>query len=68
MTVVQMLARELKQAQQRVSALQAAMKALGGNHGALVAPSKPRRVMSQAQRQAVGKRMKAYWAKRKKAQ
>ena len=51
----------------RVSALRAALAALSGpGQGNGTAPA-PRRKMSAEARRALGKRMKAYWAKKRAA-
>lgn len=48
----------------QISAIETALGALGGAPQAAGAP-RGRRRMSPAARRAIGKRMKAYWAKRK---
>jgi len=47
----------------RISAIEAALGALGGSPRAKAARS--RKGMSVAARKAIGKRMRAYWAKRR---
>jgi len=56
----------------QISALQNALAAVGGGTGRRTKPAKPkarraRRKLTAAQKTAISKRMKAYWAKRKKA-
>jgi hypothetical protein len=57
------LAAQKAQLDGQISAIEAALSALGGSPRANVARS--RKGMSPAARRAIGKRMKAYWAKRR---
>lgn len=57
------LAAQKAQLDGQISAIEAALSALGGSPRANAARS--RKGMSPAARRAIGKRMKAYWAKRR---
>ena len=58
---------EISQLQVDVDALQRAASIMGGKKRTTAKPKRRRRKMSLAARKAVSKRMKAYWAKRKRA-
>lgn len=53
------------QVNRQISAIEAALAALGGARSAGADGGRRRRGMTPAARKAVGKRMKAYWAKRR---
>jgi hypothetical protein len=49
----------------QISAIETALGALGGRSSQPAGVRRGRRTMSAAARRAIGRRMKAYWAKRK---
>ena len=57
------LSSQRQQLDRQISAIEGALGALGG--GSQGGARRGRRTMSPAARRAVGRRMKAYWAKRK---
>jgi hypothetical protein len=65
--VTTLLRKELLRAENQVTVLRGALKALGkpSSNNSHVAPKKKRKQMTKKQRTEIGKRMKAYWAKKK---